>query len=65
VQIHKSEETLSQRAVIVFDHCMAKLDANNEDEIMIYHLISCLYILNKVESSVAGLEFKNYLHLCV
>ena len=52
---------MTQRTMIIFDNCLGKLDPDNEDEILIYHLIACLYINLKVESIVFGLSFVHFL----
>ena len=40
---------------------MGKLDPDNEDEILLYHLIVCLYLNLKIESQVLGLSFVQFL----
>ena len=43
-------DSLMQRAVIVFDHCMAKLSPTGEDEVLLYQLVAALYLTIKVEN---------------
>ena len=43
--------------MIIFDNCLGKLDPDNEDEILLYHLIVCLYLNLKVENLVFGMSF--------
>ena len=48
------EDSLIQRTVILFDHSWCKLnietneDETNEDEMIIYHIVVCLYLNIKV-----------------
>lgn len=44
---------------------MGSLDPENEDEILLYHLIACLYICFKTDKAFSNLTFKNYLYLIV
>ena len=52
---------MTQRTLIIFDNCLGKLDPDNEDEILLYHLIACLYMNLKVENIVFRLSFVEFL----
>ena len=51
--------------MMLFDHAMSKIDAENQDEILLYHLIACIYICFKVDVGFSGLGFKHFLAQCV
>ena len=44
------EDSLTQRVIMLFDHSVSGLNHDSEDEILIYNLITCLYLCLKVES---------------
>ena len=50
--------------MIFFDQSLGKIDPGNEDEILLYHLIACMYICLKIESGFCGMQFKHFLNLC-
>ena len=52
-----------QRTVILFDQSLGKLGQNSEDEILLYLLLTCLYLSLKVENRVMGLPFDNFLNM--
>ena len=54
----------THKVMLMFDHCMSNLDPSLEDEILLYHLIACMYIALKVESGFSGMEFAHFLNLC-
>ena len=54
----------SHRVLILFDHCIGRIDPENEDEILLYHLIACMYICFKVDIGFSGTQFSQFLHLC-
>ena len=50
--------------MIIFDHALGKIDADNQDEILLYHLVACIYICFKVDVGFSGLSFKHFLGQC-
>ena len=48
----------------MFDHCVGRIDPDNQDEILLYHLIACMYITFKVENGFSGIPFSNFLQFC-
>jgi len=59
------QDSQIQSIVVLFDHCMGYLDPENEDEILLYHLIACLYICFKTDKAFSSLTFENYLYQVV
>ena len=58
------EDSLKQRVVIQFDHCVGAMNPDCQDEILVYHLIACLYICLKTESRVRGMNFYTFIAIC-
>ena len=48
--------------MIIFDHSLGVLDPSIEDEILLYHLISCMYIIYKVEARFSLFTFEQFLY---
>lgn len=57
-------DSLVQRLLIIFDHVIGILEPDGEDEILIYHLITCFFIVLKVESGYDKLTFLSFLSSC-
>ena len=54
-----------QRILFVFDHCVGRLESDGNDEILIYHLISCFFIVLKVEKGYdKELPFLTFICCC-
>ena len=51
--------------MLILDHSLGMLDPTIEDEILLYHLITCLYIIMKVEARCDFLTFEQFLYECV
>ena len=62
--IQKVDKLFSHRVLILFDHCIGRIDPDNQDEILLYHLIACMYICFKVDIGFSGIPFSQFLHLC-
>ena len=58
------DNSLVQRLLVVFDHCIGLLDPEVNDETLIYHLIVCFFIVLKVESGFDKLAFSSFLVSC-
>ena len=58
------DELYAPRVLILFDHCVGRIDPGSEDEILLYHLIACMYIAFKVENGFSGILFSNFLQFC-
>lgn len=54
-----AEHALVQRILILFDHCISYLHSDQEDELMIYYLLSCMYLCLKVENRIS-LSFTHF-----
>ena len=48
--------------MLIFDQSLGILDPDVEDEILLYHLISCLYIIYKVEARCSFITFEQFLY---
>ena len=61
------EDSISQRIILLFDQSLASLREKDdgEDEIMIYHLLTCHYLCLKVENRVLNISFEHFLGLVV
>lgn len=62
IELFRIEDTVVQRSMIIFDHSLGMLDPTIEDEILLYHLISCLYIIYKVEARCSLMTFEQFLY---
>ena len=62
VELFRTEDEIVQRSMIIFDHSLGVLDPSIEDEILLYHLISCMYIIYKVEARFSLLTFEEFLY---
>lgn len=49
-ELFSIEDSLIQRAMILFDHCLGLLDPDSDDELLLYHLVSSIYLTLKVEN---------------
>ena len=58
------DELYVSRVLLLFDHCLGRIDPGSEDEILLYHLIACMYIAFKVENGFSGIPFSNFLQFC-
>ncbi len=53
-----------QRVIIVFDLSVSVLENDSDDEILLYQLMTCLYLCLKVENRVHSLSFENFIEAC-
>ena len=60
--LHIEQDAQIQSVVALFDLCMGYLDPDNEDEILLYHLVACIYIYSKTDKGFSGLTFSTYLY---
>ena len=58
------EDSLIQRALVIFDLCSGALGLDSPDETIMYHLISILYLVLKVEGRIRGLPFLDFVDSC-
>ena len=58
------DDSQVQRLIIVFDHCVGMLEPDGNDEILIYHLITCFFTVLKVEKGYEKLTFLSFLCSC-
>ena len=58
------DDSLVQRLLIFFDNCVGMLEPDGNDEILIYHLIACFFIVLKVEKGSDELTFLSFLCSC-
>ena len=59
------EDSLVQRLLIMFDHCIGMLEPDGNDEILIYNLITCFFIFLKEVGRDDKLTFLSFLDSCV
>lgn len=61
------EDSLIQRALLIFDHHVGKVLPDTEDETLLFHLLSCLYLCLKVEDRqrIRGLTFEKFTEECL
>ena len=63
-RIFNSEQVLVHRTINVFDIVVGSLDVGDENEILIYLLVSSLYLCQKVAHSDNLISFEEYLSRC-
>ena len=58
------DDSQVQRLLVFYDHCVGMLEPEGNDEILIYHLLICFFIVLKVESGFGKLNFLAFLCNC-
>lgn len=61
------EDSLIQRALLIFDNHVGKVLPDIEDETLLCHLLSCFYLCLKMEDRerIRGLSFEKFTEECI